>query len=41
MTDKKTEQDLIKIDQLPCVMDNNTLKNSFKEKYDKMEDDLK
>ncbi|CAG8770613.1 3159_t:CDS:1, partial [Rhizophagus irregularis] len=41
MTDKKTEQDLIKIDQLPCITDNNTFKNSFKEKYNKIEDDLK
>lgn len=41
MTDEKTEQDLTEIDQLPCATDNNALKKSFKEKYDKMEDDLK
>ncbi|PKC17870.1 hypothetical protein RhiirA5_405326 [Rhizophagus irregularis] len=41
MTNKKTEQDLIKIDQLPYITDNNTFKNSFKEKYNKIEDDLK
>ncbi|CAB4402388.1 unnamed protein product [Rhizophagus irregularis] len=41
MIDEKTEQDLTEIDQLPCATDNNALKKSFKEKYDKMEDDLK
>ena len=30
MTDEKTEQDLTEIDQLPCAMDNNALKNHSK-----------
>ncbi|GES95070.1 hypothetical protein GLOIN_2v1785728 [Rhizophagus clarus] len=41
ISDEKTEQDLTEIDQLPCATNNYALKKSFKEKYDKMEDDLK